>query len=69
MKDVLKLSKELDFKVLTHCQPEEIIVKRDLKLLEKVGGNLHICHISLKETLEEIKKYKKTKGLYQIEIF
>ena len=58
MKKALELSKELGFKVLTHCQPEEIIVKRDLKLLGEVGGNLHICHISLKETLKEIKKYK-----------
>ncbi|MGL5506786.1 MAG: dihydroorotase [Paraclostridium sp.] len=58
MKDALKLSKELDFKVLTHCQPEFMIVERDLKLLEEVGGNLHICHISLKDTLDEIKKYK-----------
>lgn len=59
MKDALKLSKELDFKVLTHCQPEFMIVERDLKLLKEVGGNLHICHISLEDTLEEIKKYKK----------
>lgn len=58
MKEALKVSKELDFKVLTHCQPEEIIVERDLKLLKEVGGNLHICHISLKDTLDEIKKYK-----------
>ena len=58
MRDALKLSKELNFKVLTHCQPEFEIVERDLKLLEEVGGNLHICHISLKETLYEIKKYK-----------
>lgn len=58
MRDALKLSRELDFKVLTHCQPEFEIVERDLKLLEEVGGNLHICHISLKETLDEIKKYK-----------
>ena len=58
MRDALKLSKELNFKVLTHCQPEFEIVERDLKLLEEVGGNLHICHISLKETLDEIQKYK-----------
>ena len=58
MKDTLKLSKELDFKVLTHCQPEFMIVERDLKLLKEVGGNLHICHISLEDTLNEIKKYK-----------
>ncbi|RDY23240.1 dihydroorotase [Romboutsia maritimum] len=58
MKECLKLSKELDFKILTHCQPELEIVKRDLKLLKNIDGNLHICHISLKDTLEEIKKYK-----------
>lgn len=58
MRDALILSKELDFKVLTHCQPEFEIVKRDLNLLKDVGGNLHICHISLKDTLDEIKRYK-----------
>jgi len=58
MEEALKLSSELDFKVLTHCQPEYKIVSRDLKLLKKVGGNLHICHISLKDTLNEIKRYK-----------
>ena len=58
MSEVLSLSKKLNFKVLTHCQPEVEIVKRDLDLLKEVGGNLHICHISLKDTLDEIKKYK-----------
>ncbi len=58
MKEALELSRNLNFKVLTHCQPEYEIVNRDLKLLKEVGGNLHICHISLKDTLEEIKKYK-----------
>ena len=58
MENVLRLSSELDFKVLTHCQPEYEIVERDLKMLKEVGGNLHICHISLEDTLNEIKKYK-----------
>ncbi|WP_195947058.1 dihydroorotase [Paraclostridium bifermentans] len=58
MRDALVLSKELNFKVLTHCQPEFEIVKRDLNMLKDVGGNLHICHISLKDTLDEIKRYK-----------
>lgn len=62
LKEAFKLSKELDFKVLTHCQPEYEIVERDLKILEEIDGNLHICHISLESTLEEIKKYK-NKGL------
>lgn len=58
MKRALELSKEHNLKVLTHCQPEFEIVERDLKLLEEIGGNLHICHISLEDTLNEIKKYK-----------
>ena len=58
MREALKLSKELDFKVLTHCQPEYEIVKRDLEMLTEIDGNLHICHISLSDTLNEIKKYK-----------
>lgn len=58
MENILRLSSELDFKVLTHCQPEYEIVQRDLKMLKEVGGNLHICHISLEDTLNEIKKYK-----------
>lgn len=58
MENVLRLSSELDFKVLTHCQPEHEIVQRDLKMLKEVGGNLHICHISLEDTLNEIKKCK-----------
>ena len=55
MEEALKLSSELNFKVLTHCQPEYEIVSRDLKILKRVGGNLHICHISLEDTLNEIK--------------
>lgn len=58
MANILKLSSELDFKVLTHCQPEYEIVKRDLNMLKEFGGNLHICHISLEDTLNEIRKYK-----------
>ncbi len=63
MKDALLLSKEHDFKILTHCDPEVEIVKRDLNLLQKTGGNLHICHISLKETLDLIKEFK-DKGMH-----
>lgn len=57
-KKALKLSKEENFKILTHCEPEVETIKRDLKLVEEVGGNLHICHISLKESLDLIKEYK-----------
>nr|WP_243153434.1 dihydroorotase [Senegalia massiliensis] len=61
-KEALELSKEKDFKILTHCEPEAETIKRDLKLLTDVGGNLHICHISLRKSLDLIKEYK-DKGL------
>lgn len=68
MENVLRLSSELDFKVLTHCQPEYEIVQRDLKMLKEVGGNLHICHISLEDTLNEIKKYKDEEHKFTCEV-
>lgn len=54
MERALKKSTEYNFHLLTHCQPEEEIIERDMKLLEKVGGNLHVCHISTKKSLELI---------------
>ncbi|MCT4586050.1 MAG: dihydroorotase [Peptostreptococcaceae bacterium] len=58
----LKESKKEDFKILTHCQPESLIIKRDMKLLKNFGGNLHICHVSSKESIDEIRR-RKDEGL------
>jgi dihydroorotase len=58
----LKASTEHDFILLTHCQPETELVRRDVKLLEEIGGHLHVCHISKKDTLELIEEAK-VKGL------
>ena len=58
----LKASTEHDFILLTHCQPETELVRRDVKLLEENGGHLHVCHISKKDTLELIGDAK-AKGL------
>jgi len=58
----LKASSEFQFKVLTHSEPETEMIERDLKLLERYGGNLHICHVSKKESVELIHKAK-GKGL------
>ena len=62
MMKALRLSTDKGFYLHTHCQPEEEIIERDMKLLEKVGGNLHVCHISTKKSLELIKEARK-KGL------
>lgn len=58
----LEASTEHDFLLLTHCQPETALVKRDVELLAENGGHLHVCHISKKDTLDLIREAKE-KGL------
>lgn len=58
MKNLLIKSREYGFLISTHCQPERQTVARDLALLERVGGNLHIGHISHRETAALIREAK-----------
>lgn len=58
MIEALKASENNNFKICTHCQPEVELVKRDIELLEKYGGHLHVCHISKAETVLLIKGAK-----------
>ena len=60
MKEALSKSLEFDFILCTHCQPETEIIERDLKLLAEQNGNLHICHVSKKESLDLIAKAKQS---------
>jgi dihydroorotase len=62
MKKALLESKKEDFILAVHCQPEAQLIQRDLQLLEEVGGNLHICHVSTKESIKLIREAKQ-KGL------
>lgn len=58
MRQLLLASGQYGFIISTHCQPEREIVRRDLALLKEVGGNLHIGHISHRETLGMIQEAK-----------
>ena len=60
MEKALVLSSEKGFYLHTHCQPEVEIIERDMELLKKVGGNLHVCHISTEKSLELIKDARKS---------
>lgn len=63
IREALERSKNFKVaRIATHNEPETKTVERDIEILEEVGGRLHICHISKKETLEAIIKAKK-KGL------
>ena len=58
MKKALSHSKEQSFFILSHCEPEVDIVKRDLEILKETPGNLHICHVSEEKTVALIKSAK-----------
>lgn len=69
---VLLMGKELGLVMMSHAENTEFspydnrseytAVERELKVVEKVGGQLHFCHISTKESLAFIREAKK-KGL------
>lgn len=71
-KRILEEGKRLGLVMMSHAEntdfspfdnrSEYTAVERELKVLEEVGGQLHFCHISTKESLELIRAAKK-KGL------
>lgn len=58
MKRALKKSEELGFLIMDHSEPESEMVKRNIELVKEVGGHLHFCHISKKESIEALVKAK-----------
>lgn len=58
MKEALKKSKELDFVILDHDEPETEMVIRNLELVRETDGRMHFCHISKKQSMEAIVKAK-----------
>lgn len=68
MRKLLIDSRDMDFIVSTHCEPEEKIVARDIELLRRTGGNLHVGHISTKKTLEIIRAGKRDGLVFSCEV-
>ncbi|MBF7096678.1 dihydroorotase [Alkalibacter mobilis] len=62
MEEALTKSAQLDFVLSCHCEPETEMTDKYIEAAGRWGGNIHICHISKKETLEAIIKGK-NKGL------
>ena len=56
--EALRASKELDFLIMDHREPETEMVLRNIGLLEKNGGNLHFCHISRADSMMAIMNAK-----------
>lgn len=59
MEQALIKSKELDFIIMDHDEPETQMVIRNIELAKKTQGRIHFCHISKKESIDAIVKAKK----------
>lgn len=62
MEQLLRASARHNFLISTHCQPERQIIARDVGLLERWGGNLHVGHVSHRESVA-ILRAAKARGL------
>lgn len=59
MEEALRASAELDFIILDHSEEETEMVIRNIEIAKKTRGNLHLCHISRKGSMEAIIAAKK----------
>lgn len=57
--DLMKEILQKDVLVLAHCEPETKYIEKYSGLLAKIGGKLHIQHVSKKESVELIRAVKK----------
>jgi dihydroorotase len=53
--EAMYIAKKLDLPILSHCEPEEEIIERDIKLAKEAGVALHICHVSTARGVEMIR--------------
>lgn len=58
LEKALEKSKELDFIIMDHDEPESDMVIRNIEVARKTGGRLHFCHISEKRSIDAIVKAK-----------
>jgi len=58
--DIFKRMLEQKVLLMVHCEPETEMVTKYLEVLSKVGGLLHIQHVSLASTVAVIRAAKKS---------
>jgi len=62
MRAALLKAKENDMLIITHCEEEEPMVERDIRLAEETDSRVHIAHVSTASAVEAIRKAK-AKGI------
>ena len=62
MRAALLKAKKNDILIISHCEDEEPMVERDIKLAEETDSRVHIAHVSTAYAVEAIRKAK-AKGI------
>ncbi len=58
MRSALLLAQEVGLPVLSHCEPETELARRDIELCRETGAPVHICHVSRRETVDALRRAK-----------
>jgi len=58
MREGLIRANESDMLIISHCEEEEPMVVRDVKLAAETGTKIHIAHVSTADAVETIRKAK-----------
>jgi len=58
MRKALIAADENDMLIISHCEEEEPMVKRDVKLAAETGTRVHIAHVSTADAVETIREAK-----------
>jgi len=58
MRKALQTASENELLIISHCEEEEPMVERDVKLAAETGTRVHIAHVSTAKAVETIRKAK-----------
>jgi len=58
MREALLKAEENDIVIISHCEEEEPMVKRDVKLAAETNTRIHIAHVSTADAVDTIRKAK-----------
>ena len=60
MREALVKSRENNILIISHCEPEDEITRRDINLASDTGARLHIAHVSTANSVQAIADAKKS---------
>jgi dihydroorotase len=61
LRDAARLARELSAPFISHCEPEDAIVARDLRIAAETGKSWHIAHVTTRVALDMVRS-ERTRG-------